>query len=92
MDNLLKTFINAIAGIIIMLKQLSDPKGEAHTMSQTTPPQVLHTKIMSLVGVYTAKKGLDIAWMILMDYQIQIISESICLSCRQDAELLALVH
>jgi hypothetical protein len=68
MDNLLKTFINAIAGIIIALKQLSDPKGEACAMSQTSPPRVSHTEIISLVGVYTTKKGLDIAWMILMDY------------------------
>jgi hypothetical protein len=38
MGNLLKSFINAIAGVVITLKQLSDPRGEAHAMSPTTPP------------------------------------------------------
>jgi hypothetical protein len=68
MDNLMKTFINAITGIVITLKRLSDPKGEAYTMLPTTPPRVSHTQIIGLIEDYTTKKRVDIAWMILMEY------------------------
>jgi hypothetical protein len=51
MGNLLKTFINAIASIIITLMQFSDPKGEAYAMSPTAPPRVSHTHIIGLPPV-----------------------------------------
>jgi hypothetical protein len=63
MGDCLKRFINAIVSIVIMLKQHSDPKGEAHAMLPTSRPRALHTYVIGLMGVYTSNNGVDNTWM-----------------------------